>query len=477
MAPRCHGDGGSSPTRRSGRARSSTVRGPRLTYRVMAMERPRTRQRERSIENPPVSYHQVGKGSRAKRTRPAPFALGSLSSRRRSPRPPRRPRRALRIPRRGESGDPENVTAARTSRGNASGSGLPQYRRRTRRARPPPATRARTGAPLSPDPRPSIREGSASPARVSPSPAWLPLPVHLSDRRPSGCRGENLANRRESAGTAARNKIGRVAKAREPVSTVRRSVDELCVDTIRTLAIDAVQKAESGHPGLPLGAAPMAYVLWQKHLRHNPHDPEWPDRDRFVLSAGHGCMLLYCLLHLTGYDLTIDDLKSFRQWGSRTPGHPEWLLTPGVEATTGPSAREPPTPSAWRSPSAPGRAVQPARTRDRQSPDFRHPVRRRHDGRHFRRGVLAGRPPGSASSSLYDGNQVSLDGPPPCFTEDVGQRFEAYGWHVQHVADGNTDLDAIDKAIAQAKLEKNRPIDHHCPHHARVRVAEQSRHV
>src|SRR6266542_6031284 len=101
-----------------------------------------------------------------------------------------------------------------------------------------------------------------------------------------------------------RNKIGRVAKAREPVSTVRKSVDELCVDTMRTLAIDAVQKAESGHPGLPLGAAPMAYILWQKHLKHNPRDPEWPDRDRFVLSAGHGCMLLYCLLHLTGYDLS-----------------------------------------------------------------------------------------------------------------------------------------------------------------------------
>src|ERR1051325_6650936 len=113
-------------------------------------------------------------------------------------------------------------------------------------------------------------------------------------------------------------------------------LDQLCINTIRTLAIDAVQKANSGHPGLPLGAAPMAYVLWQRHLRHNPKDPHWPNRDRFVLSAGHGSMLLYCLLHLTGYDLTLEDLKSFRQWGSRTPGHPETLLTPGVEATTGP---------------------------------------------------------------------------------------------------------------------------------------------
>ncbi len=108
------------------------------------------------------------------------------------------------------------------------------------------------------------------------------------------------------------------------------------MNTIRTLAIDTVQKANSGHPGLPLGAAPMAYVLWQRFLKHNPRDPQWPDRDRFVLSAGHGCMLLYALLHLTGYDLTMEDLKAFRQWGSRTPGHPEWLLTPGVEATTGP---------------------------------------------------------------------------------------------------------------------------------------------
>src|SRR6202140_965826 len=120
------------------------------------------------------------------------------------------------------------------------------------------------------------------------------------------------------------------------LSTVRRSLDELGVNTIRTLSIDAVQKANSGHPGLPLGAAPMAYVLWQRYLRHNPRDPRWPDRDRFVLSAGHGCMLLYSLLHLTGYDLTLDDLKAFRQWGSRTPGHPEVHLTPGVEATTGP---------------------------------------------------------------------------------------------------------------------------------------------
>src|SRR5579864_8513437 len=115
-----------------------------------------------------------------------------------------------------------------------------------------------------------------------------------------------------------------------------RTIDELCINTIRTLSVDAVEKAHSGHPGMPLGAAAMAYVLWTRHLRHNPRNPAWPDRDRFVLSAGHGSMLLYSLLHLTGYDLTLDDLKQFRQWESRTPGHPEHGLTPGVEVTTGP---------------------------------------------------------------------------------------------------------------------------------------------
>ncbi|HEX4620085.1 MAG TPA: transketolase, partial [Myxococcaceae bacterium] len=114
------------------------------------------------------------------------------------------------------------------------------------------------------------------------------------------------------------------------------AVDQLCVNTIRTLSIDAVQKANSGHPGLPLGAAPMGYVLWQRHLRHDPQDSRWPDRDRFVLSGGHGVMLHYSLLHLTGHPLSMDELKAFRQWGSRTPGHPESHLTPGIEATTGP---------------------------------------------------------------------------------------------------------------------------------------------
>src|SRR6266550_4975477 len=158
----------------------------------------------------------------------------------------------------------------------------------------------------------------------------------MSDQQGARVSGPREAERIENGFGRAFGRTGLAGKAEATLSTVAKSLDELCVDTIRTLAIDAVQKAESGHPGLPLGAAPMAYVLWQKHLRHNPRDPQWPDRDRFVLSAGHGCMLLYCLLHLTGYDLPLDDLKQFRQWGSRTPGHPEHGLTPGVEATTGP---------------------------------------------------------------------------------------------------------------------------------------------
>src|SRR4051812_12220003 len=123
----------------------------------------------------------------------------------------------------------------------------------------------------------------------------------------------------------------------QPQSTnATPELDQLCINTIRTLALDAVQRAESGHPGLPLGCAPLAYVLWTRFLRHNPHNPKWANRDRFLLSAGHGSMLIYSLLHLTGYDLSLDELKNFRQWGSKTPGHPEYHLTPGVELTTGP---------------------------------------------------------------------------------------------------------------------------------------------
>src|SRR5580765_3877965 len=244
------------------------------------------------------------------------------------------------------------------------------------------------------------------------------------------------------------------------MSNVGKSVDELCVNTIRTLAIDAVQKAESGHPGLPLGAAPMAYVLWQRHLRHYPSDPKWPDRDRFVLSAGHGCMLLYCLLHLTGYDLTLDDLKSLRQWGSRTPGHPEFRHTSGVEATTGPLGQ------------GAANAIGMAMAERALAHRFNRPGHEIVNHRTFAlvsdgdlmEGVsgeaasLAGHLKLGKLTFLYDDNHVTLDGPASmAFTEDVGRRYEAYGWQVLRVEDGNTDLDAIDKALARAKLEQNRP--------------------
>lgn len=241
---------------------------------------------------------------------------------------------------------------------------------------------------------------------------------------------------------------------------MKKSLDELCVDTIRTLSIDAVQKAESGHPGLPLGAAPMAYVLWQRHLHHNPRDPKWPDRDRFVLSAGHGCMLLYCLLYLTGYDLTMEDLKSFRQWESKTPGHPEYLLTPGVEATTGPLGQ------------GTANAIGMAITERALAARFNRPgheiVNHRTyalvsdgdlmEGISAEASSLAGHLGLSKLTFLYDSNQVTLDGPASmAFTEDVAKRYEGYGWRVFHVENGNTDLDAIDTAIQAAKAEARRP--------------------
>jgi transketolase len=244
------------------------------------------------------------------------------------------------------------------------------------------------------------------------------------------------------------------------VTKSTREITELAVDTIRTLAIDAVQKAESGHPGLPLGAAPMAYVLWQRFLRHNPADPHWPDRDRFVLSAGHGSMLLYCLLHLTGYDLTMDDLKAFRQWESRTPGHPEFRLTPGVEATTGPLGQG--------TTNAVGMAIAERVLAFRfNRPD--HEIVNHRTYALVSDGDLMEGVSGEASSIaghlglgkltfLYDSNEVSLDGPTRVtFTEDVARRYEAYGWQVLTVEDGNTDLHAIDAALRKAETEINRP--------------------
>jgi transketolase len=234
----------------------------------------------------------------------------------------------------------------------------------------------------------------------------------------------------------------------------------LAINTLRTLSIDAVQKADSGHPGLPLGCAPMAYTLWQHHLKHDPSAPKWFDRDRFVLSAGHGSALLYSLLHLTGYDLALDELKQFRQWGSRTPGHPEWHDTPGVEATTGPLGQ------------GAANAVGMAIAERYLAQLFNRPGHTIIDHQTFAlvsdgdimEGVcceaasIAGHLGLGKLTYLYDANQVTLDGPLSLvMDEDVGARFAAYGWHVQHIEDGNTDLAGIDTAIAAAKAETNRP--------------------
>lgn len=238
------------------------------------------------------------------------------------------------------------------------------------------------------------------------------------------------------------------------------ALDRLCIDTIRTLSIDAIQRANSGHPGLPMGAAPMAYVLWQRHLKHNPGDPSWPDRDRFVLSGGHGSMLLYSLLHLTGYPLTLEEIRSFRQWQSKTPGHPEAFLTPGVEATTGPLGQG--------LANAVGMAIAErslAHTFNRDGHEIvdHHTYALVTDG-DVMEGValeavsLAGHLRLGKLIMLYDANDISLDGPLTLtFTEDVGARFAACNWHVLRVSDGDNDLGAIDRAISQAQAETGRP--------------------
>ena len=240
-----------------------------------------------------------------------------------------------------------------------------------------------------------------------------------------------------------------------------RDLSELSINTLRTLAMDAVQKANSGHPGLPMGAAPMAYVLWARHLRFDPRDPRWPDRDRFVLSAGHGSMLLYGLLHLFGSDLTLEDLAAFRQWESRTPGHPEHFMTPGVEATTGPLGQ------------GAANAVGMAMAERTLAHRFNRPGHSVVDHRTFAlvsdgdlmEGVaaeaasLAGHLRLGKLIYLYDANDVTLDGPTSLsFTgEDVLARYESYGWNALRVDDGNRDLDGIDGAIAQAVADGSRP--------------------
>ena len=245
------------------------------------------------------------------------------------------------------------------------------------------------------------------------------------------------------------------------MAVATQSLEELSINSIRFLAIDAVEKAKSGHPGLPMGAAPMAFVLWDRFMRFNPKNPKWFNRDRFILSAGHGSMLQYALLYLYGYDsVGIEDIKQFRQWESKTPGHPENFMTPGVEVTTGPLGQG--------IANGVGFAIAEAHL----AAKFNKPDAKIVD--HYTYVILGDGcnmegVSGEACSfaghlglgkliALYDDNHISIDGSTDvAFTEDVSKRFEAYGWHVQHVEDGNTDLDAIAKAIEAAKAVTDKP--------------------
>jgi len=234
-----------------------------------------------------------------------------------------------------------------------------------------------------------------------------------------------------------------------------KTLQNLCINTIRFLSADGVQQANSGHPGLPMGTAPMAYAIWAHHLRHNPANPQWANRDRFILSGGHGSMLLYSLLHLTGYDLPLEELKRFRQWGSLTPGHPEYGVTPGVETTTGPLGQG--------FANGVGMAIaeaQLAQTFNRPGHSlFDHFIYAIVTDGDLMEGVaaeaasLAGHLQLGKLIYLYDDNRISIEGSTDiAFTEDRGKRFEAYGWHVQRVEDG-LDVEAIDRAIEAAKQD------------------------
>ncbi|HUZ80431.1 MAG TPA: transketolase [Thermoplasmata archaeon] len=236
-------------------------------------------------------------------------------------------------------------------------------------------------------------------------------------------------------------------------------MDSTCINTLRFLSVDSIEKAKSGHPGLPLGAAPMAYVLWDRFLRHNPRDPHWCNRDRFVLSAGHGSALLYSLLHVTGYDLPIEELQRFRQWGSRTPGHPEYGLTPGVEATTGPLGQG----FAMGVGMAIAERHLSATFNEEGFPLVDHYTYAIVSDGDLMEGIaseaasLAGTLGLGKLIYLYDDNHISLEGPTEwAFTEDVAARFVAYGWHVQRVPNGN-DLPAIEAAIRAAQAETAHP--------------------
>lgn len=245
----------------------------------------------------------------------------------------------------------------------------------------------------------------------------------------------------------------------EGLAETRQNIDDLCINTIRGLCMDAVQKANSGHPGAPMGLAPAAYVLWTRVMNHNPENPGWLDRDRFVLSAGHASMLLYSLLHLSGYAVSLDDIKNFRQWNSKTPGHPEFGHTPGVETTTGPLGQ------------GFANAVGMAMAERHLAARFNTPGHEIVDhytymicgdgdmmeGISSEAASLAGHLGLGKLICIYDDNDISIEGSTEiAFTEDVGLRFKAYHWHILNVDDGN-DIDAIYNAIQAAKAQTGRP--------------------
>ncbi|MBD2195323.1 MULTISPECIES: transketolase [Calothrix] len=245
------------------------------------------------------------------------------------------------------------------------------------------------------------------------------------------------------------------------MAVATQSLEELSINSIRFLAIDAVEKAKSGHPGLPMGAAPMAFVLWDRFMRFNPKNPQWFNRDRFILSAGHGSMLQYALLYLFGYDsVTIEDIKQFRQWESKTPGHPENFVTPGVEVTTGPLGQG--------IANGVGLAIAEAHLAAKYNKPDANIVDHytyvilgdgcNMEGVSGEAASFAGHLGLGKLIALYDDNHISIDGSTDvAFTEDVSKRFEAYGWHVLHVKEGNTDLEAIAKAIEEAKSVTDKP--------------------
>ena len=248
-------------------------------------------------------------------------------------------------------------------------------------------------------------------------------------------------------------------KDKTPKSKIKNDLDTLCVNTIRFLSIDAIQEANSGHPGLPMDAAPMGYVLWTRFLKHNPKNPQWFDRDRFVLSAGHGSMLLYSMLHLTGYDLPLEQIKQFRQWGSITPGHPERGLTPGVETTTGPLGQ------------GFGNGVGMAMAEAFLAARYNRPGHKiiNHytyslvsdgdlmEGVASEAASLAGHLQLGKLIYLYDNNRVTLSAATDItFTENVKKRFTAYGWQTESVENGN-NLEAIYAAISTARKDKSHP--------------------